>query len=188
MFRRDIQRLRHERHDVGLRDRLTVADWQRRIAVGVGAVRFGHEQVTRYGEHRGEHTRGADIPRAELAVDHAPPVGVPMSRVELGIRSTGAAGQARDEHGAHPEVTRHNGDRIANPFDIGATVLRLLPFLTHSVHVFRVKTSGEAPPRYAASLITPRWCADLWTRAQETMSPESLRSSSRDLLVSLSDR
>jgi hypothetical protein len=115
MFRRDIQRLRHKRHDVGLRDRLTVADRQRRIAVGVGAVRFGHEQVTRHREHGIEDARAADVPRAELAVNHAPTFGVPILRVELGIRSSSAAGHARDECGAHPEVTHHNGDPIANP-------------------------------------------------------------------------
>ena len=93
MFRRDVQRLRHERDDVGLGDRLIVADRQRRIDVGVGAVRFGHEQVTRHLEHCVEHARAADIAPAELRIDHVLSLSVPIART--GLRPVSPAPQAR---------------------------------------------------------------------------------------------
>ena len=43
MLGREVQRLCHERDDVRLGDGLIVADWQRRITVGLGAIYLGHE-------------------------------------------------------------------------------------------------------------------------------------------------
>ena len=106
-----VERLGHERHDVGLRDGLIVADREGRIAVGLITQRLRHEEVARHCEHRLEHPRAADIASPQLFVDHAPPRRVPVGRTSLHLALAGSAGQASQasdhEPGADPGLTWH---------------------------------------------------------------------------------
>ena len=83
MVRLNVERLGHERDDVGLRDGLLVADRQRRIVVGVGALRLGHEQVAWHPAHGVEHARGANVAGRELLLDHPKPLGLEVASATL---------------------------------------------------------------------------------------------------------
>ena len=50
-----LEQLRHQRDDIGLRDRLAVADRQRPVLVGIGTFIVRHELVPFDGVHRFEH-------------------------------------------------------------------------------------------------------------------------------------
>ena len=80
MLRLDPQRLRHEGDDVGLGDRLIVADGQRMVGVGLGPLRFRHEQMARHRAHRVEDARAADVTRRELILDHPRAIGASLTR------------------------------------------------------------------------------------------------------------
>ncbi len=65
-----LELLADARHHVRLRDRLTLADGQRRVGVRT-AVQLGrHEQLARNAFHGGEHALVDDAARAQLSFDH----------------------------------------------------------------------------------------------------------------------
>lgn len=102
-----------------------MADRQRRIAVGLGALGLRNEQVTRHREHRVEHPCATDVARPELLIDHAPALGVPIACAVLRPGPAGAAGQAGDdEHEADPEVTRHSRHGTSAAVDFSETFMR----------------------------------------------------------------
>ena len=63
-------RLDHQRDDVGLADRLFLAERQRAVLVGEFAQAIRHERLARHLAHRGEHVPVADPARFQLAVHH----------------------------------------------------------------------------------------------------------------------
>src|SRR5262245_192550 len=65
------EQLGHEAHDVGLGDRLLLADRQGMIAVGAIAQRFLDEEMTRHAPHHGDHALVGDLAAHELLLDHA---------------------------------------------------------------------------------------------------------------------
>jgi hypothetical protein len=83
MIRLDVERLGHERHDVGLGNRLTVTDWQRRVPVGTISIGLGNKQMSRDLEHRLQHSNVADIARSELIADHPLALAVPVAGAGL---------------------------------------------------------------------------------------------------------
>ena len=66
----DAGRLGHERHHVGLRDRLPLLDRERHVVVGAAAVPREHEFLARNGPHRRKHPGVDDAARHHLAADH----------------------------------------------------------------------------------------------------------------------
>ena len=72
---REAELLAHDRDDVGLRDRLALADRQRVVGVGFGAKGSGHEQMPRHLGHRGEDAFVADAAGGDLALDHEGAIG-----------------------------------------------------------------------------------------------------------------
>ena len=64
------RQFRRSRDDVRLRDRLAVADGQRRVLIGTTGKRLVDEQVPGYVAHRIEHT-AVTHPEFPHAVDHA---------------------------------------------------------------------------------------------------------------------
>ena len=75
MRRLELQRLGHVADDVGLRDRLAVADGDGTILVGAAAQIVRHELLARHADQRVEHPSIADAARLDLLGDH------PRSRV-----------------------------------------------------------------------------------------------------------
>src|SRR5437899_1372073 len=69
--RRQLERLAHQRHHVRLRDRLPLADGQRRVLVGALGQPGLDEEMARHLPHGREHRRVAEAPRLELLGDHA---------------------------------------------------------------------------------------------------------------------
>jgi hypothetical protein len=67
----DTQLLRHQSHDIGLRDRLPFADRQRPVGVGAPAVRRGHKRLARKLRHDLQHRRIGDIAPAQVVLEHA---------------------------------------------------------------------------------------------------------------------
>ena len=65
-----LEGLEHERNDVGLRDGLSIADGERMIFVGLGAVLGGNEFVARNAEHGVENTWVRDSAGSKLVVNH----------------------------------------------------------------------------------------------------------------------
>jgi len=78
--------LGHERHDVGLRDGLVVADGQGRVAIGGVAQLLRHELVARHGAHGREHERILHAASHDLLRDHAVP-GFGETGTEGGVRN-----------------------------------------------------------------------------------------------------
>ena len=64
------QRLGHERDDIGLRNRLSFFDWQRRIVIGKFMQSLRQELLTRHGAHGIEHELGAHTSCENCPVDH----------------------------------------------------------------------------------------------------------------------
>src|SRR5581483_6370943 len=66
----ELQRLAHEPHDVGLRDRLLGADRQRRVVVSPPAPRVRDEEVPGHAPDRIQYGLVRDAARRELLGDH----------------------------------------------------------------------------------------------------------------------
>jgi hypothetical protein len=64
------RKLRHQRDDVRLRDRLAVADRQRPVVVGVLRLVGIDEQMTRHAAHRIEHPPVVDVAARKLPLHH----------------------------------------------------------------------------------------------------------------------
>ena len=74
----ELERFRHERGHVGLRDGLSPADAGRRIAIRHHA-RFGrHKFFARNLEHGVQHARISNAAPAQLPFDHFTPFGGPI--------------------------------------------------------------------------------------------------------------
>ena len=86
-----LQFLGHEGDDVGLRNRLSMADRQRAVVIGVGPELGRNEFMSRHRGHRLEDCRVGDAARigAQLLVDHAHSG---RRRVGLGGANGGRAG------------------------------------------------------------------------------------------------
>ena len=69
--RQHLHRLDHQRHDLGLGDRLVGADRQGVIAVSATLQRFRHEEMTRHSAHRLEYSRIANAVVIVQAGNHA---------------------------------------------------------------------------------------------------------------------
>lgn len=67
---RDLRGVDHERDDVGLRDRLPLADRQRAVFVGEFAHRLGNEGFARDRAERRQQVRRVDAAAANLPLDH----------------------------------------------------------------------------------------------------------------------
>jgi L,D-transpeptidase ErfK/SrfK len=63
--------LRHQRHDVGLADRLAAPDRQRPVVVGALLQPEGDEAVALHATHHGQHAGLGDVARLELLAHHA---------------------------------------------------------------------------------------------------------------------
>jgi hypothetical protein len=70
---RELQRFEHDSDDVGLGNRLAVADRKRMIFVSLGTTRFRHKFVAGYPKHCVQDARIGDAPSAELGIDHQLP-------------------------------------------------------------------------------------------------------------------
>ena len=70
MARLDAQALRHDAHDVGLRDRLAEPDRERVVAVRPGAQGLRDEEVTGNLPHRLENPGIVDAARHDVAQNH----------------------------------------------------------------------------------------------------------------------
>ncbi len=84
-LRRQLQQLGHQRHDVRLRDRLAVADGQRRVVVRTVCRSRRHECVAGNGGHRAQDRRALDAPSiieglGDLLLDHRRALGRPLRR------------------------------------------------------------------------------------------------------------
>src|SRR4029450_954431 len=66
----ELEELGHEPDDVGLGDRLLLADRQRMVAVGAVAKRLFDEEMAWDPSHRGEHALVGDSAMRELLLDH----------------------------------------------------------------------------------------------------------------------
>src|SRR5258708_1676050 len=66
----ELEELGHESDDVGLGDRLLLADGERVVAVGAPAQRLLDEEVARDPPHRREHARVGDPAPRELLLHH----------------------------------------------------------------------------------------------------------------------
>jgi hypothetical protein len=66
----ELEAFEHQGDDIGLRDGLAVADGQRMIFVGLGAVRLRDELVAGHAHHGAEDARVGDAPAPELRIDH----------------------------------------------------------------------------------------------------------------------
>ena len=66
----ELEELRHEADDVGLRNRLLLADRQRMVAVGAVTQGLLDEEVTRHPPHRRQHALVRDLAAHELLLDH----------------------------------------------------------------------------------------------------------------------
>ena len=64
------ERLADPRDHVRLRDRLPLADRERRVVVRAPAHPLRHEQLARDARHRGENALVGDAARAQLTFDH----------------------------------------------------------------------------------------------------------------------
>ena len=62
------------RHHVRLRDGLPVADRERRVVVRTAEQLRRNEELARNPFHRGEHALVRDAARAQLVLDHRPPL------------------------------------------------------------------------------------------------------------------
>src|SRR5690606_36504270 len=67
--------LRHQRHDVGLRDGLAGANRQRAVLVGEILHAGADETLARHRAHGGQHARVADAAPGKVHLDHAFPRG-----------------------------------------------------------------------------------------------------------------
>ncbi len=65
-----LELLADSRHHVRLRDRLTLADGQRRVGVRTAVQLRRHEQLARHAFHGAEHALVGDAARAQLPFDH----------------------------------------------------------------------------------------------------------------------
>ena len=68
--RRHIGRLDHQRDDIGLADRLLLADRQRAVLIGEFAQAIRQEFLARHLAHGGEDMFAADAAPAQVAIDH----------------------------------------------------------------------------------------------------------------------
>ena len=75
-----LGRLGHQRHDIGLRDRLVLVDRQGAVRIGHARQVGRHEQLARHGAHRRQHAGVPDPARLELASDH-----LLAARREIGV-------------------------------------------------------------------------------------------------------
>src|SRR2546426_2286397 len=66
----ELEELRHEADDVGLRNRLLLADRQGMVAVGAVTQGLLDEEVTRHPPHRRQHALVRDLAAHELLLDH----------------------------------------------------------------------------------------------------------------------
>src|SRR3990172_9271251 len=78
VFRLRVEKLRHDRHDVRLRDRLFLADGERMVRVGHGSYGLGHEEMPRHGSHGFEHPGVRNASRFHLALHHRKSLAVPL--------------------------------------------------------------------------------------------------------------
>jgi hypothetical protein len=74
------ERLADHRDHVRLRDRLAVADRQRRVVIGTRSQPLGDEELARDTLHRREHALVGDVARAQLRLDHQLPLRVSEHR------------------------------------------------------------------------------------------------------------
>ena len=106
---REPERLRDAGDHVRLRDRLPVADRQRRVGVGTVPFALGDEELPRHALHRGEDPLVDDVAPAQLLLDHS------TACVRLsahGRRRNGRAPAASRRQSAR--VVRRLGDVVAD--------------------------------------------------------------------------
>ena len=65
-----LEELRHEPDDVGLGNRLLLADRQGMVAVGAITQRLFDEEMARHPAHRGDHALVGDLAAHELLLNH----------------------------------------------------------------------------------------------------------------------
>src|SRR4051812_24543627 len=108
-----VEELGHLGDDVRLADGLAGIDRQRLVRIRAAFVALLHEPVARDQRHRREDAWVADAARAQLALDHAPPV---VCRAHAGIVTPGhrCSGSGRpDGAGGSPQAIERSGDRRA---------------------------------------------------------------------------
>ena len=108
IVRLGIEQFGHGGHDVGLRDRLAVADRERSVVMRARHVRSGNEAISRDIAHRRQHPRIAYPARFDLLADH--PV-AKRARVDrrIGVRGT------RDKRHQQPD-----GEGVRGALDLAA--------------------------------------------------------------------
>ncbi len=70
ILHRQAEHLRHQRHDVRLRDRLAAANGERVVIIRQHAQVVGQKAVARNRAHRVQHARIVDVARFQLFADH----------------------------------------------------------------------------------------------------------------------
>src|SRR5262249_11667656 len=103
----ELEQLGHEAHDVGLRDRLLLADRQGVIAVGAITQCFLDEEMTRDAPHHREHALFGDLAARKLLLDHARAgrfvrVARPLHSPRRGFLVAAAAGTRRGGRALSP--------------------------------------------------------------------------------------
>src|SRR5690606_35670543 len=144
VVRFDLGGLRHQRHDVGLRDGLARADRQRAVLVGEILHAGADETLARHRAHRGQHARVADAAPGQVHLDHAFPRGG-------GIGGHGAGPQPMPSPSSPPPCWRVP---VAPPLPSRSTSAKLRPAYERATRPRPASrswssTSASAPVRLA---------------------------------------